>query len=170
MQCALENLPEHLLNLLGGDAADIGTHSTQKGAASYVLSHVGGPNVIQVFLRCCCSLGNVQNRYIFLDAGGDQFVGRTVGGLTMTDSSFATLPPRLRPEDHAEICKMGWELVLPGFDRLRASFSQLFLTCLLPLLTMRIFWHQSFLLSILFFRQQYLQVGLLINLKVNSSW
>ena len=49
LQCALENLPEHLLNLLGGDAADIGTHSTQKGAASYVLSHVGGPNVIQVF-------------------------------------------------------------------------------------------------------------------------
>ena len=113
LQCALENLPEHLLDLLGGDPADIGTHSTRKGAASYVLSHVGGPNVIQVFLRCCWSLGNVQNRYIFLDAGGDQFVGRTVGGLTMTDSSFATLPPRLRPEDHADICKMGWESVLP---------------------------------------------------------
>ena len=110
----------------------------------------------------------MQNRYIFLDAGGDQFVGRTVGGLTMTDSSFATLPPRLRPEDHAEICKMGWELVLPGFDCLCASFQSIVpreLTCLLPLLTMRVFWHQSFLLSILFFRQQYLQVGLLINLK-----
>ena len=140
LQCALENLPEHLLNLLGGDAADIGTHSTRKGAASYVLSHVGGPNVIQVFLRCCWSLGNVQNRYIFLDAGGDQFVGRTVGGLTMTDSSFATLPPRLRPEDHAEICKMGWELVLPGFDRLCASFQSI-----VPYLFASITYHADFL-------------------------
>ena len=89
----VKNLPVENLVEVGGNAADIGTHSTRKGAASYVLSQLGGPNIISVFLRCCWSLGNVQDRYIFLDAGGDQYLGRSVGGLPTSHHKFATLPP-----------------------------------------------------------------------------
>ena len=111
------------MNQLGGSSKDdIGTHSTRKGAVSYVLSLLGGPNVIQVFLRCCWSLGNVQDRYIFLDSGGDQFVGRSAGGLPLSDSKFATLPPHFSPEDLDEIQKFGWEHVLPSFYNFHAKF------------------------------------------------
>jgi len=100
LQGIVENLDDEFVNQLGGSSKDdIGTHSTRKGAVSYVLSLLGGPNVIQVFLRCCWSLGNVQDRYIFLDSGGDQFVGRSAGGLPLSDSKFATLPPHFSPED-----------------------------------------------------------------------
>ena len=50
-------------------------------------------------LHCCWSLGNVQDRYIFLDAGGDQYLGRSVGRLPTSDPKFATLPPHLNVED-----------------------------------------------------------------------
>ena len=108
-------MDEIFINQLGGTTVeDIGTHSTRKGSVSYVLSLAGGPNVIQVFLRCCWSLGNVQDRYVFLDSGGDQFVGRSVGGLPVSDSKFATLPPHLSSEDLEEITKVGWEQIVPA--------------------------------------------------------
>ena len=122
LQSVVENVPAEILKEVGGNATDIGTHSTRKGAASYVLSQLGGPNVIVVFLRCCWSLGNVQDRYIFLDAGGDQFVGRSVGGLPTSDPKFATLPPHLSPEDSEEIRQLGWGNLLPGYEKYPTSF------------------------------------------------
>ena len=120
----VENLPVEDLVEVGGNAADIGTHSTRKGAASYVLSQLGGPNIISVFLRCCWSLGNVQDRYIFLDAGGDQYLGRSVGGLPTSDPNFATLPPHLNVEDAKAIRQMGWGNLLPGFSPLSHIYLQ----------------------------------------------
>jgi hypothetical protein len=123
LQGIVENLDDEFVNQLGGSSKeDIGTHSTRKGAVSYVLSLLGGPNVIQVFLRCCWSLGNVQDRYIFLDSGGDQFVGRSAGGLPLSDSKFATLPPHFSSEDLDEIQKFGWEHILPSFYNFHAKF------------------------------------------------
>ena len=123
LQGIVENLDEVFINQLGGTTVeDIGTHSTRKGSVSYVLSLAGGPNVIQVFLRCCWSLGNVQDRYVFLDSGGDQFVGRSVGGLPVSDSKFATLPPHLSSEDLEEISKLGWEQIVPAFYNFNPSF------------------------------------------------
>ena len=72
LQSALSKLPEQCVKKLTqvGEVEDIGTHSLRKGSVSYVLSLIGGPSVIQVFLRACWSLGNVLDRYIFANAGG----------------------------------------------------------------------------------------------------
>ena len=136
----VENLPVEDLVEVGGNAADIGTHSTRKGAASYVLSQLGGPNIISVFLRCCWSLGNVQDRYIFLDAGGDQYLGRSVGGLPTSDPKFATLPPHLNVEDAEAIRQMGWGNLLPGFSNYPLSFQSI-----IPYLFASIVFHIEFL-------------------------
>ena len=144
LQSVVEELPDMFLNQLGANPSDIATHSTRKGSASYVLSHVGGPNVIQVFLRCCWSLGNVQDRYIFLDAGGDQFVGRTVSGLPMSDSKFATLPPHFHPKDFSELTETGWEVILPRFRTLPSSFQGI-----IPFLFASIVYHVEYLENML---------------------
>ena len=136
----LESLPCDFVDSLGGKPEDIGTHSTRKGAASYVLSQIGGPNVIQVFLRCCWSLGNVADRYVFLDAGGDEFVGRSVGGLPTSDSKFATLPPHLCPEDLENMSRVGWHNVLPGYSDFPASFKTI-----VPYLFASVIYHQDYL-------------------------
>ena len=64
----------------------------------------------------------MQDRYIFLDAGGDQFVGRSVGGLPTSDPKFATLPPHLSPKDSEEIRQLGWGNLLPGYEKYPTSF------------------------------------------------
>ena len=52
LQTALSKLPEQCVKKLThvGAVEDIGTHSLRKGSVAYVLSLIGGPSVIQVFL------------------------------------------------------------------------------------------------------------------------
>ena len=38
LQSVVENLPAEIMKEVGGNATDIGTHTTRKGVASYVLS------------------------------------------------------------------------------------------------------------------------------------
>ena len=38
-------------------------------------------------------MGNVKDRYLFLSAAGDEYVGRTVAGLPSDSSEFSILPP-----------------------------------------------------------------------------
>ncbi|KAF0697183.1 hypothetical protein As57867_012058, partial [Aphanomyces stellatus] len=78
------------LGTLGETAAEIGTHSIRKGAATYVCSgSTSGPSVISVCLRCGWSLGHVVERYMHYEKAGDQFVGRVVAGLPLNTSGFA---------------------------------------------------------------------------------
>jgi len=51
----VENLPVEDLVEIGGNAADIGTHSTRKGAASYVLSHLVAQTLSLFFF--CAAVG-----------------------------------------------------------------------------------------------------------------
>lgn len=75
-------------------ASDIGTHSCRKGASTYVSSgSTAGPSIVAVCLRCGWKLGDVQDRYLRYERAGDQFVGRTVCGLPLCSTQFATLPP-----------------------------------------------------------------------------
>jgi hypothetical protein len=60
---------------LGASKRDLGSHSNRKGAISFVLSFAV-ISAVCVYLRAGWSLGNVQDRYIFAGAGGDQTVGR----------------------------------------------------------------------------------------------
>ncbi|KAF0683756.1 hypothetical protein As57867_024137, partial [Aphanomyces stellatus] len=88
------------LGTLGETAAEIGTHSIRKGAATYVCSgSTSGPSVISVCLRCGWSLGHVVERYMHYEKAGDQFVGRVVAGLPLNTSGFAVLPPHFAAEN-----------------------------------------------------------------------
>jgi hypothetical protein len=113
----LRTLPESKKILLGTNVNDLGTHSPRKGAFSYTLSMVGGPNPVQVFLRAGWSLGNVQDRYLFAGDGGDQLTGRCVSGLGISDDGFAILPPHFSDETVIEL-QQHWDEIIPGKARI----------------------------------------------------
>ena len=68
--------PDEEMNIFRCKKKDIGTHSCRKGAASWCLGQVGGPNPVTVYLRMGHSLGKLKDRYIFLSEGQDQLCGR----------------------------------------------------------------------------------------------
>ena len=103
-------VPSSDVHLLGGERKQLGTHSVRKGAASYCTGMINGPSTVQIFLRAGWSLGNVQDRYLFAGAGGDQLTGRVLSGLPFTDSSFASLPPHFNQEGMRMI---NWDSILP---------------------------------------------------------
>jgi hypothetical protein len=128
-------------NRLGAKRNQIGTHSARKGAASYCCGMVGGPSSIQVYLRAGWSLGNVQDRYLFSDNGGDQITGRVVSGLPYTDIQFGLLPPHF---DHSVFnnIMLDWELILPGYKYYPNTFKQV-----IPYLLASIVHHDEWLRS-----------------------
>ena len=75
LQRCIARLPDGNAALLGAEKKQLGTHSVRKGAASYCSGMMNGPSMVQVFLRAGWSLGNVQDRYLFAGAGGDQLTG-----------------------------------------------------------------------------------------------
>lgn len=55
---------------------------------------------------CCtstCRMGNVQDRYIRYTSAGDQYVGRTVVGLSVDRAEFGTLPPDVVTKDRNKL-------------------------------------------------------------------
>jgi hypothetical protein len=134
-------VPASDVHLLGGEKKQLGTHSVRKGAASYCAGMINGPSTVQVFLRAGWSLGNVQDRYLFAGAGGDQLTGRTLSGLPFTDSTFASLPPHFDQEGARRIC---WDSILPLHSRLPDCFKQA-----LPHLLASVCYHETWLRSTL---------------------
>jgi hypothetical protein len=134
-------VPSSDVHLLGGDKKQLGTHSVRKGAASYCAGMINGPSTVQVFLRAGWSLGNVQDRYLFAGAGGDQLTGRVLSGLPFNNSSFASLPPHF---DQAGTRLIEWNSILPLYSRLPNTFKQA-----LPLLLASICYHEQWLRSTL---------------------
>ena len=133
---AVSDLPR-----LGGDKKQLGTHSVRKGASSYCSGMINGPSTVQVFLRAGWSLGNVQDRYLFAGAGGDQVTGRVLSGLPFNDSSFASLPPHFGGEGLARI---QWASIFPLYDRVPETFKRA-----LPFLLASICYHEPWLRSTL---------------------
>jgi hypothetical protein len=85
---------EQELRLRGLFAADIGSHSTRKGAASYVASgSTACPSHAAITLRAGWKMPGVQDTYVRYEAAGDMFVGRTVAGLPFNSHLFSVLPP-----------------------------------------------------------------------------
>jgi hypothetical protein len=75
----------------------LGTHSTRKGAATYVSSGTtAAPSAAAVCLRAGWSIDGVTQRYLRYDQAGDQHCGRTVSGLPVNSALFAYLPPRFK--------------------------------------------------------------------------
>jgi hypothetical protein len=134
-------VPPSEAHVLGGEKNQLGTHSVRKGAASYCAGMINGPSTVQVFLRAGWSLGNVQDRYLFAGAGGDQLTGRVLSGLPFNDSSFASLPPHFDEEGTRMIC---WDSIHPLHTRLPETFKRA-----LPHLLASICYHQQWLRSTL---------------------
>lgn len=103
--------------------SEIGSHSNRKGAASYLLG-MFMISAVNVYLREDWSLGNVQDRYIFAGAGGDQIVGRAVTGLPIHDMRFATLPPHFAIEDLKILDQIGWNNAFGDYEHYPDGFKQ----------------------------------------------
>jgi hypothetical protein len=125
------------VHLLGGEKKRLGTHSVRKGGVTYCLGKINGPSVVHIFLRAGWSLGNVQDRYVFASAGGDQLTGRVLAGLPFNDASFASLPPHFDKEGMEMI---RWDSILPLHSRLPDTFKQA-----LPHLLSSICYHEQWL-------------------------
>jgi hypothetical protein len=98
---------------------------------------INGPSAVQVFLRAGWSLGNVQDRYLFAGAGGDQLTGRVLCGLPFNDSLFASLPPHF---DCGGLDSFDWPSVLPLYARLPETFKRA-----LPFLLASVCYHEKWL-------------------------
>jgi hypothetical protein len=75
---ALNDLDESEVASLGCNVRDIGLHSTRKGAATFCLGQVSGPNPVSVYLRMGQSLGKLKDRYIHFGEGADQLCLRKI--------------------------------------------------------------------------------------------
>ena len=78
---------------LGVEKGSLGGHSVRKGAITLVASGctVSLP-MASICLRACWSMGPIKDRYIHYEKAGDQFVGRTVTGLSSLSKEFAISP------------------------------------------------------------------------------
>ena len=133
----IASLPENEQSRLGGEKKELGTHSIRKGAASFCAGMISGPSMVQVFLRAGWSLGNVQDRYLFAGAGGDQLTGRALFGLPFNESAFASLAPHFTADGLAQV---PWLTVLPIYPRLPETFKRA-----LPYLLASICYHEPWL-------------------------
>ena len=78
---------------LGVAPRSLGSHSCRKGAISLVSSGCTvSPPMASICLRACWSMGPVKDRYIHYEKAGDQFVGRTVTGISSLLKEFAISP------------------------------------------------------------------------------
>ncbi len=124
LQSVISTLPDSEAASLGCKKEEIGTHSGRKGPSTFALSLPGGPSPVTTYLRAGWSLGNVQDRYIFAGEGGDQLCGRTLAGLPLSDSTFATLPPHFSKETLLTLTDNDWRIILPGLSGYPESFRQ----------------------------------------------
>jgi len=137
LKTMIDNIPDEIS--LGAPRADLGSHSQRKGSITYVL---GFPIIaaVQVYLRAGWSLGNVQDRYIFGGAGGDQLVGRAVSGLPINNIDFSVLPPHFSKDDLESLDKFGWSIILSDYENFPTCFKYV-----VPFLMASLIYHSKFL-------------------------
>jgi hypothetical protein len=132
----------HLGN--SGSPEYLGSHSTRKGAASYVGTMNGGPSGINVYLRARWSLGSTQNRYLYQGEGGDQVVGRVLSGLNYDNSQFSTLLPHFSSQIETTFTAEMWISAVTEYSTLPTGVKQA-----LPYLLASIVFHLDFLRKVL---------------------
>ena len=86
--------------------------------------HPGGPSTVSLFLRCGWKLGDIQSRYIFEGDGADQYLGRAVALLDITDvKKFTVLPPHVHDNDLKRVVTESmWRDMIPGYQYLPRAF------------------------------------------------
>ena len=77
----------------------LGNHSIRKGAISHVSAGCTvSPPMAAICLRAAWSMGNVKDRYIHCEKAGDEFVGRSITGISSLSRHFATSPVYFEPD------------------------------------------------------------------------
>jgi hypothetical protein len=77
----------------GHEVKDIGTHSIQKGAATYASNCPGGPPAASILVCAGWSMGKARDIYLKWERGGDQSVGRCTSLLPLLKAEFGASPP-----------------------------------------------------------------------------
>ena len=81
------------INKLGGDIKKIASHCVQKGFATLCACGVTfSPPMASICLRAGWSMGTIKDRYWHYEQAGDQYVGRTVAGISTLSLDFAVSP------------------------------------------------------------------------------
>ncbi|KAL7558679.1 hypothetical protein ACA910_010051 [Epithemia clementina (nom. ined.)] len=83
------------LLILGYQPGDIGTHSIQKGAMTYLSSLLGGPPPTATCTRGGWTMGQVRDIYMRYAAAGDKFVGCCLCPLSLLQAEFGIPAPTL---------------------------------------------------------------------------
>ena len=109
---------------LGAARQELGSHSNRKGAASYLQNLSPSLSAVNINLRAGWSVGNVQDRYIFAGAAGDQLVGRGAAGLPINSRKFSVLPPHFSQAGLEKGRRIGWGNLIPDYDEFPPSFQQ----------------------------------------------
>jgi integrase len=92
-----------LLERYGLEPEDIGPHSFRKGAGTYCSSGcTGGPSIVAILMRGGWEIGQVLDRYLRYSEAGDEFVGRVISGLPLSETSFTAPPPHFKAMNDAE--------------------------------------------------------------------
>ena len=69
-------------------------------------------------------MGGTQDSYMKQEDAADALVGRTVAQLKMTEVEFDSLPPHFTQQG-LDICnQLGWNKILPGFNRFPSTFQR----------------------------------------------
>ena len=79
---------------IGVKKGTIGTHSARKGAATIAASGCTiSPSMSSICNRAGWKMGGTRDKYIKYENAGDQFLGRTLTGLSSLNKSFSISPP-----------------------------------------------------------------------------
>ena len=69
---------------------DLGAYSPRKGAITLVSSgYTVSASMSSICIRSCWCMGPVKDRHIYYEKTGDNFVGRTVTGISLLHKEFA---------------------------------------------------------------------------------
>jgi len=89
-----------LLKEFGLEPKDLGTHSTRKGAITYVSNGTtSSPSASSIHIRAGWTMEGMFSVYAQYEKAGDQFTGRVLSGLPLTHE-FAMLPAAFSHEQH----------------------------------------------------------------------
>ena len=84
---------------IGVKVGSIGTHSARKGAATLAASGCTvSPSMAAICNRAQWKMGGTRDKYIKYENAGDQFLGRTLTGLSSLQKEFSISPPFFNTE------------------------------------------------------------------------
>ena len=114
---------EAIFQAHGTDPTEIGSHSIRKGAATYCCAGaIPGPPIVSVCLSVGWTIGKVKERYLKYENSGDQYVRRTLTGISPSSGEFAFSPCYFKPDSNEDFINNLSTFVFPTQDPTLAIF------------------------------------------------